>query len=159
MSLKPTLEAIIRDRDNALRKQYFQHACDCGCPISGLMVAILYQTIAYEVNLTKDQLAKGLEIWKAFQKQGCLKLQGKNRINIAAALVWMASVLIPPRVTQWKLEKITGITQVAIRNIYPTLGRFHLEFCALLDERETDLNYFNKRLLIEECYHQKKRSS
>jgi transcription initiation factor TFIIB len=79
-----------------------------------------------ELKLSRDVQAKTLEILKkAADKE---LTSGRGPTGIAAASIYIASVLCGERRTQREVADVAGVTEVTIRNRYKELaGKLDLE--------------------------------
>jgi transcription initiation factor TFIIB len=75
---------------------------------------------ATEIGLSSEAEAKAIEIIKKAAKQGLTS--GKAPTGLAAAALYIASVLLGERKTQHEVADASGVTEVTIRNRYKELS-------------------------------------
>ena len=75
---------------------------------------------ASKIGLSKDAETKSISIIKMAVKKGLTS--GRGPIGVAAAALYIASVLLGERKTQREVGLITGVTEVTIRNRYKELS-------------------------------------
>jgi transcription initiation factor TFIIB len=79
---------------------------------------------ASELGLSGETQSRAIEIIKKATKEGLTSGRGPN--GVAAAALYIASVLLTERKTQKEVADIAGVTEVTIRNRYKELTE-HLE--------------------------------
>lgn len=75
---------------------------------------------ASKIGLSKDAESKSISIIKMATNKGLTS--GRGPIGVAAAALYIASVLLGERKTQREVALITGVTEVTIRNRYKELS-------------------------------------
>lgn len=77
---------------------------------------IYIERLRTELKLSDNVKIKSLEILEDERIKNIIN--GKNPITIATAIIYIASILSNEPVTQRKLAKVSGVTEVTIRNRY-----------------------------------------
>ena len=75
---------------------------------------------ASKIGLSNEVQSKAIEIIEKAKQNGLTS--GKGPTGVAAAALYIASVLIGERKTQREIAEVSGVTEVTIRNRYKELS-------------------------------------